>query len=48
VAAVGLALVTLAVYWPATQAGLLNCDDDVYITANPGLAQGLAVPFGSV
>ena len=36
-----LALATLAVYLPAARHGFVNCDDDVYVTANPMVEQGL-------
>lgn len=37
-----LALVTLALYWPATQCDFINCDDDVYITDNVHVQKGLS------
>jgi hypothetical protein len=36
-----LALVTLAVYWPATQCGFVNFDDPDFITANAQVQKGL-------
>jgi len=38
-----LALVTLALYWPATSCDFVNFDDDVYVTANPHVQSGLSV-----
>ena len=51
--AASLALVTIAVYWPATTHDFVNYDDDVYVTDNPhvqaGLTwRGLAWAFGRV
>jgi tetratricopeptide (TPR) repeat protein len=36
-----LALVTLAVYWPATHCDFINFDDKQYVTENPRLLLGL-------
>ncbi len=41
VAAALLALVTIAVFWPATRCGFVNYDDDVYVTANAHVQSGL-------
>jgi tetratricopeptide (TPR) repeat protein len=51
--AVLLALVTIAIYWPATGHDFINFDDPLYITDNPhiraGLTwEGLAWAFGRV
>jgi len=51
--AVLLALVTIALYWPATGFDFVNYDDPLYVTANPqiqaGLTwEGLAWAFGRV
>ena len=40
-AAALLALVTIAVYWPATRCGFVNYDDDIYVTANVHVQSGL-------
>jgi Flp pilus assembly protein TadD len=37
-----LALVTLALYWPATRGDFINFDDDLYVTANVHVQKGLA------
>ncbi len=39
--AILLALLTLAVYWPATGHDFVNFDDDVYVTDNPHVRAGL-------
>ncbi len=39
--AVLLALVTLAVYWPATGHDFVNYDDELYVTYNPQVQAGL-------
>jgi Flp pilus assembly protein TadD len=39
--AIALALVTLAIYWPATSHDFINYDDDRYVTANPQVQGGL-------
>ena len=39
--AVLLALVTIAVYWPATRCDFVNYDDDVYVTENAHVQSGL-------
>jgi protein O-mannosyl-transferase len=36
-----LALVTMALYWPALRCGFVNFDDDVYVTENPHVQSGL-------
>jgi len=36
-----LALVTLAVYWPATRHDFVNYDDGFYVLANPHVSSGL-------
>jgi tetratricopeptide (TPR) repeat protein len=36
-----LIVATLAAYWPVHQAGFTNFDDDVYVTDNPQVLQGL-------
>jgi Flp pilus assembly protein TadD len=41
-AALAVFLVTLAVYWPATGNGFVNYDDDLYVTANPHMRDGLS------
>ena len=38
---VALVLATLIVYWPATDNGFVNYDDDVYVTDNAQVRQGL-------
>jgi tetratricopeptide (TPR) repeat protein len=38
-----LALVTMAVYWPATQCDFINFDDDLYVTANVHVQGGLTL-----
>jgi tetratricopeptide (TPR) repeat protein len=37
----GLAALTLAAYWPTLQNGFVDFDDDVYVSRNPFVAQGL-------
>ena len=38
-----LVLVTIALYWPATQGNFVNYDDpDFYVTANPHVQNGLS------
>lgn len=37
-----LALATLAVYLPVVRHDFINCDDDVYVTDNPMVLQGLS------
>ena len=39
--ATALALATLALFWPATQCGFLNFDDNLYVTANAQVQKGL-------
>ena len=39
--ALGLAVVTLAVFWKATDCGFINCDDPDYVTSNRYVQQGL-------
>src|SRR5262245_13084086 len=41
VLAVALALLTLALYWPATGNEFVSYDDDVYVTSNPRIPDGL-------
>lgn len=41
-AAVALAALVAALYWPARRHEWLNYDDDVYVTASPGIALGLS------
>jgi tetratricopeptide (TPR) repeat protein len=41
VLAAALALLTMALYWPATGNEFVLYDDDMYVTANPRMAQGL-------
>src|SRR5215472_14431788 len=36
-----LAVVTLAVFISVSRQPFLNCDDDIYVTANPQIQQGL-------
>ena len=36
-----LVLVTIALYWPATQCGFVNYDDDAYVTSNIQVQSGL-------
>jgi protein O-mannosyl-transferase len=36
-----LALVTIAVYWPATRCDFVNYDDNIYVTENPHVQGGL-------
>ena len=36
-----LALVTILAFWPATQNGFVNYDDDLYVTQNPVVQNGL-------
>ena len=36
-----LLLVTVVLYWPATQCDFINYDDDVFITENPHIQSGL-------
>jgi Flp pilus assembly protein TadD len=43
VAAVGLSLAALAVFWPATSAQFVNYDDNVYVTENAQVKAGLSV-----
>src|SRR5262249_25966634 len=38
-----LAVVTLAIYIPVARQPFLNCDDDIYVTANPQIQQGLSL-----
>lgn len=40
--AVLLALITLALYWPATHYGFINYDDPQYLTENPHVQGGLS------
>jgi len=40
--AAALVLVTLAVFWPVLGHGFVNYDDDVYVTANPHVREGLS------
>lgn len=40
--ALALFLITAAVYWPAIGNGFVNYDDDLYVTANPRVQQGLS------
>ena len=39
-----LALVTILAYWPATQNGFVNYDDDLYVTQNAVVQNGLTWP----
>ena len=39
--ALGLALLTLAVFWPATGYDFINLDDETYVYENPHVATGL-------
>lgn len=39
--AVSLMLVTVAAYWPATHHGFVNYDDDLYVTSNFHVQEGL-------
>lgn len=39
--ALGLGLLTAAVFWPPQAVDFLNCDDDVYVSDNPYVLQGL-------
>lgn len=41
VLATALALLTIALYWPATGNEFVAYDDDMYVTANPRIPQGL-------
>lgn len=36
-----LALITLALFWPATRYGFIDLDDDAYVSGNPYVQQGL-------
>ncbi len=36
-----LLLITIGVFWPALHNGFVNFDDDLYVTANPQVRQGL-------
>lgn len=38
-----IATVTVAVYWPVLHNGFIDFDDDVYVTANTAVQQGLTV-----
>jgi protein O-mannosyl-transferase len=38
-----LVLVTIALYWPATRGSFVNYDDDLLVTANPVVQEGLTV-----
>jgi protein O-mannosyl-transferase len=38
-----LALVTIAIYWPATRCGFVNFDDTEYLTANVHVQRGLTL-----
>jgi Flp pilus assembly protein TadD len=40
--AVGLFLVTLALYWPAMRCDFVNLDDNLYVTDNPHVQGGLS------
>ena len=40
VVALVLALLTLALFWPATRFGFIELDDDTYVAANPYVQQG--------
>ncbi len=40
--AAALALGTLALYWPATHCGFVNCDDNLFVTANTQVQKGLS------
>ena len=39
--ALGLALITLALYWPVRQHAFINYDDPLYVTENPHVQEGL-------
>jgi len=39
-----LALVTVALYWPATRCDYVNYDDDIYVRENPHVQGGLTWP----
>jgi len=39
--AVGLVVVTIALYWPATRGNFVNYDDDLYVTSNVHVQNGL-------
>jgi protein O-mannosyl-transferase len=41
VLAAALALLTIALYWPATGNGFVDYDDGMYVTENPRIPQGL-------
>ncbi|MBX3422344.1 MAG: tetratricopeptide repeat protein [Pirellulaceae bacterium] len=41
--ALGLALATVAIYWPATRCGFVNFDDNLYVTENPHVRRGLSL-----
>jgi tetratricopeptide (TPR) repeat protein len=41
--AVLLALVTLALYWPVTRYDFINCDDDLFVTSNVHVQNGLTL-----
>jgi tetratricopeptide (TPR) repeat protein len=43
IAALGLAIVTLAVYWPALNCEFVNLDDSSYVQFNPNVKEGLTV-----
>jgi tetratricopeptide (TPR) repeat protein len=42
ISGIGLFLLTLAVYWPATTFQFTNFDDQVYVYENPAVTQGLS------
>ncbi len=42
--AVAIAAATLALFWPATECGFLNFDDDRYVSNNLIVQQGLTLP----
>ena len=41
--AVVLALVTVAIYWPAMRHDFVNYDDDLYVTSNVHVQAGLTL-----
>src|SRR5258708_105040 len=41
--AVALVLVTITLYWPATRCDFVNLDDDLYVTLNVHVQNGLTL-----
>lgn len=42
--AAALALITALLFWPATEGGFIDLDDDTYVAENPFVQQGLTGP----